>query len=344
MTPKVPSILSIEPRAGLPGGEVEVACENLHPSSHDDFQAYFGLETAHVISVSPQRAILSVPEIVEPVNEIPVRVEVGGARSNSVGFFAGRRIASDLHPVANPAIDPDNGSIYTTLSGTRGQKVPVSIYKISPAGDVQPFLSDITNPTGLAFDPQGQLFVSSRSDGIVYRVNPLCEAEPFSRNLGVATGIAFDGNGVLYVGDRTGTVYRINGIGEAEPFASLEPSVAAYHLAFGPDGYLYVTGPTISSYESIVKISPDGVIEKFYTGLGRPQGLAFDREGNLYCAASWKGQRGIVKFTPTLEITRVIAGSSIVGLAFDSIGNAIVVTTREVYNLPLGIFGTMLRG
>ena len=38
-------------------------------------------------------------------------------------------IAEDLHPVANPAVDAE-GNIYVTFSGSRGQKVPVAIYRI----------------------------------------------------------------------------------------------------------------------------------------------------------------------------------------------------------------------
>ena len=30
------------------------------------------------------------------------------------------------------------GNIYTTISGTKGQHVPVSLYKISPEGEVVP--------------------------------------------------------------------------------------------------------------------------------------------------------------------------------------------------------------
>src|ERR1700674_1873685 len=49
-------------------------------------------------------------------------------------------IAENLHPVTNPAIDQD-GNIYVTFSGTRGQKVPVAIYRIddnSKIGSVFP--------------------------------------------------------------------------------------------------------------------------------------------------------------------------------------------------------------
>ena len=66
---------------------------------------------------------------------------------------------------------------------------------------------------------------------------------PFSSDLGIATGIAFDREGIMYVGDRSGTIYRIEGFGIAESFAMLEPSVSAYHLAFGADERLYVTAP-----------------------------------------------------------------------------------------------------
>ena len=44
---------------------------------------------------------------------------------------------------------------------------------------------------------------------------------------------------------------------------TLEPSIAAYHLAFGFDEYLYVAGPTTSSFDSIYRISPS---TKYVTG------------------------------------------------------------------------------
>ena len=105
----------------------------------------------------------------------------------------------------------------------------------------------------------------------------------FTEGMGIATGIAFDRDGNLYVGDRSGSIFKISPDKEIFVFATLEPSIAAYHLAFGLDDYLYVTGPTTSSFDSIYRMSPSGEVERFFTGLGRPQGLAFDIEGHALC-------------------------------------------------------------
>ena len=91
--------------------------------------------------------------------------------------------------------------------------------------------------------------------------------------------------------------------------------MAAYHLAFSPAGELFVTGPTTSSFDRVYRISPAGEVNVFFRGLGRPQGLAFDRAGNLYVAASLGGKRGIVRLTPEAEAEVVLGGSNIVGLA-----------------------------
>jgi len=90
----------------------------------------------------------------------------------------------------------------------------------------------------------------------------------------------------------------VNGIGEERAWTQLEPSVSAFHLAFGPDDSLYVAGPTVTSFDSIWRINQDGDIDMFFKGLGRPQGLAFDRDGNLYVAAAFRGRRGIVRISP----------------------------------------------
>ena len=123
------------------------------------------------------------------------------------------------------------------------------------------------------------LYISSRYDGIVYQVTPNGSMSVYVEGMGVATGIAFDEEDNLYVGDRSGTIFKISPNRQIFVFATLEPSIAAYHLAFGPDRYLYVTGPTTSSFDSVYRISHTGEVEVFYRGLGRPQGLAFDEEG-----------------------------------------------------------------
>lgn len=342
-----PVIQGILPSAGIEAGEIVIACEDFAFSTYDQVRVTFGGVETRPISASTTRVVAPVPSNTLLDGKVRVALDADGAISNGFDFVIGRRLAENLHPVANPAVDFDSGAIYATLSGSRGQKVPVSVYKITPQGETEPFLSDLVNPTGIAFSPDGEMFVSSRYDGNVYRVTPFKECEVFARNLGVATGIVFDAEGRMYVGDRSGTVYVVNDLGEASTFAAMEPSVSAYHFAFGPDGHLYATGPTLSSFDAVMKISPEGEVERFFSGLGRPQGLAFDRDGNLYVAASRRGHRGIIRITPNAEAEVFLAGNSLVGLCFDDHGNMILASTHannqgssgELYIAPLGIEG-----
>ena len=125
-------------------------------------------------------------------------------------------------------------------------------------------------------------------------------------------------------------------------FATLEPSVSAYHFAFGPHGDLFVTGPTTSSFDSVYKIDPHGTTSTFYRGLGRPQGLAFDVAGNLYVAASLSGKRGIVKITPQAHASLAVSGESLVGLAFAPGRAAVLATNSGVHHLSWDVEGRSL--
>ncbi|OLE53347.1 MAG: hypothetical protein AUG51_13525, partial [Acidobacteria bacterium 13_1_20CM_3_53_8] len=268
-------ILGVDPAAAIPGGEVAIDCTDFDTSDLSTCHALFAGARAHLVAASNRRLLALVPEMAAS-GETEVTVESAGERSASSRCLIAKKLAEDLHPVANPAFDPDDGSLYVTRSGSRGQHFPVTIFRIDANGEVSDFSGDVTNPTGIAFDKSGQMFVTSRLDGTVYRVSPFNEPVSFAEDLGIATGLAFDQEGWLYVGDRTGTIYRVNSIGEAEPFVLLEPSVSAYHLAFGPDDALYMTGPTVSSHDAVIRVDKRGRKSDFYRGLGRPQGLAFD--------------------------------------------------------------------
>jgi sugar lactone lactonase YvrE len=258
-----------------------------------------------------------------------------------VKLAVGVQLADGLHPVANPAIDAE-GNIYTTFSGSRGQKTAVAVFKIDPAGVLMPFVPDMMNASGVAFDRQGTLHVSSRFDGVVYQVNAGGSLSVYVEGMGVATGIAFDAHGNLFIGDRAGTIFKVSPERQIYVFATLEASIAAYHLAFAADGSLFVTGPTTSSYDAVQRVNPAGEVEIYYRGLGRPQGLAFDRAGNLYVAASLGGRKGIVKITPERQASLFLSGSNVVGLAFAPDGRMIVTTTNAVFAVQAGVDGAQL--
>src|SRR5262249_1691365 len=146
-----------------------------------------------------------------------IAISTDGNTSNTLPFHVGVTVAENLHPVTNPALDAA-GNIYVTFSGTRGQKVPVSIYKIDTDYHVKPLLTDVMNATSVVFDRGGDMYVSSRYDGTVFRVSPAGAMRTFAEGMGVATGLAFDRDGNLYVGDRSGTIFKISSKGETFVF------------------------------------------------------------------------------------------------------------------------------
>ena len=263
-------------------------------------------------------------------------VSNGEIDSEPAAISIGSLLADNLHPVASPVVDV-LGNCYSTFSGSRGQKTPVAVYRVDPGGEVTPFLNDLMNATGLAFDNDGVLHISSRFDGIVYQATQSGEMSVYVEGMGVATGIAFDANGNLLVGDRAGTIFKISPSRQIYVFATLEPSISAYHLMFGPEGYLYVTGPTTSSFDAVYRISSAGEVEVFYRGLGRPQGMAFDSAGNLYVAASIEGRKGIVKITPEREASLYLSGPNIVGCAIGPRGELFITTTGALYRVAVGL-------
>jgi sugar lactone lactonase YvrE len=298
----------------------------------------FGAQATRPLLTTATLLLATVPEAATPQT---IHLQQHERTSNALPFVVGTRLAENLHPVANPAID-QKGNIYTTISGTKGQHVPVSLYRLTPFGEIEPFAEGILNPTGLAFGPDGQLYVSSRHESTVYRVDAQGNVSQFATHLGIPTGLAFDASGRLYVGDRRGAIYEVSDTAQVRAVAKLDPSMTAYHLAFGPDEHLYVSFPTLSGSDAIYRLTPDGAVHTFVTGLGRTQGIAFDAEGNLYAIAHAGAEGGIMKITPHGAIQHVVAGIHLVGLAFGRDGELIVADNSTLYKVGLGVHGRSL--
>jgi sugar lactone lactonase YvrE len=333
-----PHIEAVSPSAALPGGEIRIVGKGLRPAELRRPRVHFGELEGSVLISADDFVIARVPE---GAVSGPVVVGTNGNVSNAHSIRVAVPVADNLHPVTNPALDRE-GNIYVTFSGSRGQKVPVAIFKIDTNYAVKPFLNEMMNATAIAFDRGGQMYVSSRHDETVYRVAPNGTMSSYAEGMGVATGIAFDRQQNLYVGDRSGTIFKIAPDRQIFVFATLEPSVSAYHLAFGPHGDLFVTGPTTSSFDNVYKVDPHGSVSVFYRGLGRPQGLAFDIDGNLYVAASLSGKRGIVKITPDGKANLEVSGHGLVGLAFAPGKSAILATNNAVHHISWNLQGLPL--
>jgi sugar lactone lactonase YvrE len=333
-----PRIDDVVPPAALPQGEIELIGEHLGPLAFGPPAVLVDGHPAHVLLSRPTRLALRVPEEAS-TGLIEVRSPSGA--SNTAPLRVARQLSEGLHPVTSPAVSR-SGMIYATISGSRGKQTPVSIVRVSPDGRGTPFVTGILNATGLAFNPEGDLFVTSRAEGNVYRIDPSGESTVYAEGMGVACGAAFDAHGNLFVGDRSGTIFKIDPQRNIFVYATLEPSVAAYHLAVNAQGILFVTAPSLNSNDAVWAIDTHGQAAAWYRGLGRPQGLALSKDGDVYVTACLHGRRGLVRITPTGEASLVLAGPNLVGVAFSPLGTTVLATNEAVFDVDLGVEGLTL--
>ena len=322
-------VAAVHPACAIEGGRITIEGTGFPVDGPSLPEVRMGGLAARLVYASPTQLSAIVPAGLAS-GRTPVSL---AATPDEIAFVdIAAPLATGLHQVDNPIFDRDD-NLYVTYSGTRGQQVPVSIFRVRPNGTREPFSSGIVNPTSMAIDPQNRLYVSSRFEGTVYRVSPDGTTEPFAHHLGVACGLAFSRDGTLFVGDRSGTIFKVDRSGRATTFASLPASVAAFHLAFGPDEAVYVTGPTLSSYDELFRIAPDGTVTTLYGRFGRPQGLAFDPGGALFVVEALAGSSGLYRVPPIGAPELVLSGPGLVGVAFDAAGNMVVASNDTAYRL-----------
>jgi len=259
---------------------------------------------------------------------LPLRI--GHGTGVSVLLEIGRTVATGVNQVDSPAFDRA-GRLYVTYSGSRGQQVPVSIFRVGPTGARESFSSAIANPTSMAFSPDGVLYVSNRFNGTVYRVADDGTANEFATHLGMPCGLAWSHDGALFVGDRSGNIFRVRPDGQAFMIATLPPSVAAYHLAMGPERALYVTAPTLTTRDRIYRIQMDGSTDVLARDFGRPQGLAFDAHGRLFVTDALAGDSGLFQVAQNGARTIAVSGENLIGVAFTPGGGFVLASNDCVF-------------
>jgi sugar lactone lactonase YvrE len=169
----------------------------------------------------------------------------------------------------------------------------VSVWNSGTAGQ-------LANPQGIAFGPDGLLYVANQDNNRVARFNPQTGAfvDNFATGINVPSGMVFgpdttgDGYRDLYVTTwNQNSVVRVgwtpSGPGAPGTFTSGAGGSlnAAAVLAFGPDGNLYVGG--FNSGNVVRFNGSTGVfIDVFASGIPNPGGLTFDAAGNLYVSSS----------------------------------------------------------
>ena len=206
-----------------------------------------------------------------------------------------------------------------------------------PGGVKEDFLTDLVNATSLAFDAYGVLHVSSRYDGAVYRVRADRSVEAVASDLGVACGIAFGADGTLFVGDRGGTVFRVGAAQRVTPFATLPASMAAFHLAVGPEDCLYVTAPTFGTYDTVYRIDRIGRRDASCrrSSAGR-RAWPSTRPGTCTWSTPWPAARAVSRARgPPREL--VLSAPALVGVALDPSGGLVVSSNDTAYRLDVPV-------
>lgn len=322
----------------MPGGRIDLIGSRLPLAADGPPTVWVGGHRAHVVAASSSRLSIIVPSACEGG---PTSVRVDGVDEDGVVVDVARVVTAGVHQVDSPACAAD-GTIWATQSGSRNEKSDAPLHRISPDGVRDSLSVAISNPTGLAVGPDGALYVSSRFEGTVYRVDTSGQVGVYASELGVATGLAFGSDGSLYVGDRAGTIWRVpprdgaDGSSALETFATLPSSVAAFHLACGPDGCLYVTAPTLASRDVVYRISPDRRVDVWATGFGRPQGLAVTASGTMFVCDALAGSSGLYRMEigddqPKPEL--IVTAPQLIGVAVHPHGGLVLASSDTIWRL-----------
>jgi sugar lactone lactonase YvrE len=190
-----------------------------------------------------------------------------------------------------------------------------TIEKITPGGSASAFATLGTGfAAGMAFAPNGNLFVSTYSTDMIYEITPGGVVSVFA-NAGSAnpSGLAFDSAGNLYVAySYTDTIEKFAANSNVGTVFATTGEDGPFGLAFDANGNLYAA---INGHNEIAEFNSQGNMSVFLQGplpagnnsdLDGPMGLAFDSSDNLYVVNN--PANSIEKITPA-KVASVFANT-----------------------------------
>ena len=201
-----------------------------------------------------------------------------------------------------------------------------TIVQISASTGAQTtFASGLNIPTGLAFDPAGNLYEADNGSGKIDKFSPSGVETTFASGLNQPYGLATDPLGNVYEADNgSGTIFKFSPLGLKTTLATGLGGILG--LAIAPNGNLYVIGTADPENTYITRVSQSG-IKTIVAAVpaGGYQGLTCDAAGDLYAANTSDGN--VYKLNPSVtaysEIPSNLAG--LIGVTCDKQGNVYAV-------------------
>lgn len=207
--------------------------------------------------------------------------------------------------------------------------------------DVELLITGVQTPEGPAFDRDGNLWFVNWELSSIVRMTPDGVAAEFYNTGGIPAGLAFHPDGSLYIadeGEHIHGVMRLTMDGAAEIVVNEfegTPLNGANDLVFDRNGVLYFSDPWGSSDENPIggfyRFFPDGRLEQIDTGLAFPNGVTLNADESAVYLAETNRNR-ILRYpinadgslAPREDWADVSLPAGADGMAFDAEGNLYV--------------------
>lgn len=166
---------------------------------------------------------------------------------------------------------------------------------------VELLISGFSSPEGPAFDRHGRLFFVNWLTSSIMRLGPDGAAEEWFNTGGIPAGLAFHPDGSLYVADEGDAIHGVLRLSPDRHRTTVvdsyqgQPLNGANDLMFDRQGILYFSDPWRSSLDNPIggfyRLFPDGRLEQLDRGLAFPNGVAVAADGRAVYLAETRHNR-----------------------------------------------------